>query len=187
MNAKIESLNAKLAETMGNASAIEMELQAEWNKVFDASTAIREAISRLDMSTEYQTNEYGEICQWVDFDLGEFEAVREYLREYLRDLYCVDLDAHNDILTMSLGSDCLIIQDDAHRARDSGVWQGHKLIIPQSDFETEDGEIDETKRNELIESYMEASGYFPGVFRVDQHGNVFPVNTQEAANERDSD
>jgi hypothetical protein len=35
------------------------------------------------------------------------------------------------------------------------------------------------KRNRLIKAHMEKTGCFPGVFRADDHGNVFPVNTQE--------
>ena len=50
-------------------------------------------------------------------------------------------------------------------------------IIIDGDEYTEDGEVDEVKRNELIEAYMEKTGCFPGVLSDDDHGNLFLVNT----------
>jgi hypothetical protein len=34
-------------------------------------------------------------------------------------------------------------------------------------------------RNGLVERHMEKTGCYPGVFRVTQYGDVFPVNTQK--------
>lgn len=177
MNSKIKALNKKLSEVAGNAADIETQLQVEWNKVFDDMTQLRKAVNALECSDDYATNEYGDIISWTRFDTSDFKDCQNYLKEYMRDSYCVDVDFQNDALSMSHGDDNLIIQDDSRHSRDNGVWQSHKQIIAESDYKTEDGEIDETKRNELIEAYMEKTGHFPGVYRIDYHGNVFSVNT----------
>jgi hypothetical protein len=79
---------------------------------------------------------------------------------------------------MSQG-ECLIIQDDTRH--DNGVWLSGKCIIDEVDYtdHTITGKVDTRKRNELIESWMEKNGYFPGVFRCDCYGNVYHVNTQD--------
>jgi hypothetical protein len=67
-----------------------------------------------------------------------------------------------------------VVQDDA--GRDNGVYLADKCIINESEYKN-DGEVDETKRNALIEAYMEKMGYFPGVFRRDRDGSVYSVKT----------
>ena len=173
MNDQINAIQARLDQVKGDASAIEMELQAEWFKVFEASEEIRDAVSKVEMSNEYQHNTFGEICQYVYCDLSEFPA--EFLREYLRDAHCVDLDG--ECLSMSQGDDCLVIQDDTRYGRDNGLWQSSKRVIDEVDYKDDDGEIDEAKRNALIEKHMERTGFYPGVYRVDSNGNIFPVKT----------
>ena len=59
----------------------------------------------------------------------------------------------------------------------NGVWLNSKCIIEESSYTDDDGEVNETKRNALIEAYMDKSGFFPGVFRTDSHGNVFAIKT----------
>ena len=182
MNKQIKALNEKLATIEEDASEIEAQLQAEWNEVFEDMTQLRDAVSQLEQSNQYSHNTYGEICSWVRFDTSDFKDCGEFLKEYLRESYCIDLDFDGDTLTMSHGDDNLVIQSDSRQNRDNGVWQDHKLIIAESDYKNEDGEIDETKRNELIELHMQKSDYFPGVFRVDYHGNIFPVSTAKKGN-----
>lgn len=175
MNKQIKALNKKLATIAGDASKIETQLQAEWNKVFEDMTQLRDAVTKLESSNDYCRNSYGEICSYLPFDASDFKDCGDFLKEYLRDAYCVDLDLENNSLTMSHGDDNLVIQDEM--GRDNGVWQDHKQVIAETEYKNDDGEIDETKRNELIEKHMQKSGYFPGVFRVDYHGNIFPVST----------
>lgn len=176
MNNQIKALNQNLFDNATMAEEIKAKLQIEWNKVFNDMVQIRDAVSKLEQSNDYMGNEYGEICSWVNFDLSDFKDCKEFFQEYMRERNFIEVDFQNDTLIMSHGDDNLIIQDDTRR--DNGVWQGGKLVIDESDYKTEDGEIDETKRNALIEAHMEKTGYFPGVYRIDYHGNVFPVNTK---------
>lgn len=53
-------------------------------------------------------------------------------------------------------------------------------MIPERDYKSDGEDVDVIKRNALIEAYMERSGYFPGVFRVDQRGNVSLVDTKNS-------
>ncbi len=93
----------------------------------------------------------------------------------MREYHFVDTDWKNDTLSMSQG-ESIIIQDDTRR--DNGVWLNGKRVIDESEYKV-DGEVDETNRNRLIEAYMTETGFFPGVFRCDSHGNIFLVNTQK--------
>lgn len=175
MNALIKSLNAKLAENQSNAFDIESELQLAWNDVFNDMAVIRDAVAKLECSNEYGINEYGDIYSWVRFDTSDFKRCQIYLVGYMRDAYCVDVDFENDTLVCRHGDDNIVIKDDTRH--DNGVWQGQKIVIDESEYKT-DGEIDETKRNALIQAHMKKTHYFPGVFRVDNYGNVFPVRTK---------
>ena len=175
MNKQIKALNKKLATIAEDASEIETQLQAEWNEVFEDMTQLRDAVTKLESSNDYCRNSYGEICSWVRFDTSDFKDCQAFLKDYMRESFCAEVDFENDSLTMNHGDDTLIIQDEM--GRDNGVWQDHKLVIAEIEYKNDDGEIDKTKRNELIEKHMQKSGYFPGVFRVDCHGNIFPVST----------
>ena len=153
------------------------ELQLEYNKVFDDSTLLRDAIAaaeKQDDGQRYQFNAFGEIEYWHRFyELSQFEDCKEYLESWLSDrtgfFY---IDWQNDCLLIPQGG-CFVINDDG----DVYDSDSHKVIVDASDY-TVDGEADIAKRNALIEAYMEKTGYYPGVFKADYYGNVFPVNTQ---------
>jgi hypothetical protein len=187
MNSKIKALNEKIAANRGNIAEIESELQKEWNKVFNDSTKLRDAISAVEMSNDYTFNRHGELCQFTHFyDLADFKDCREFLDNWLSDS-CVYADWENDALTMGVG-DWIQINDSYSRRDGRGdvylmdMSGRHKQILSASDWIDEDTrEEDEEKRNALIETWMEKEGTFPGVFRVDYHGNVFPVNTKAGA------
>jgi hypothetical protein len=176
MNTKIKELNAMLSNVQANECDIETELQLAWNEVFDDMTVLKDAVTQLENSKDYSRDSYGEIVSWIRFDFKDFDDCKEYLKEYMRENHYVDCDFENDSMTYSQG-DSLIIQDDTRR--DNGVWANHKCVIDENEYKTEENEVDESKRNQLIEAYMEKNGYFPGVFRCDQYGNVFLVNTKE--------
>ena len=174
MNKQIKDLNAQLASNLENLSDIETKLQAEWDRVFDDSGAIKAMMAKVENSTDYRFDEYGEIVSYHYVDLSDFKDSKKYLVQYLRRSYCADLDLVNECITYSQG-ECIVIQDETRR--DNGVWLNSKLIIDESKYKDENG-VNETKRNELIEAYMEKTGYFPGVFRSDSYGNVFSVSTK---------
>ena len=174
MNKQIKALNQKLASIAGDASEIETQLQAEWNKVFADMTVLKDAVAKLESSNEYGFDEDGEIVSWIAFDTSPFKGCEAYLVEYLRFNHCVEIDFFNNTLQTSHG-DCIVIQDDTRR--DNAVYLGYEVIIQELEYLDEDGKVDEVKRNALIEAYMEKMGGFSGVFRTDSYGNVFPVST----------
>ena len=174
MNKQIKDLNAQLASNLENLSDIETKLQEEWDRVFDDSGVIKAMMAKVEDSTDYRFDEYGEIVSYHYVDLSDFKDSKKYLVQYLRDSYCADLDLVNECITYSQG-ECIVIQDETRR--DNGVWLNSKLIIDESEYKDENG-VNETKRNELIEAYMEKTGYFPGVFRSDSYGNVFASSTK---------
>lgn len=175
----IESLNKKLALNQDNAAAIEAKLQTAWNKVFSKSKVIKDIVSKFDSSNEYTFDKWGEISSYIRFyDLKDFRECRVYFETYMQDMYSISVDWDNDCLLMNQG-ECLIIQDDTRR--DNGIWLNQKLVIPEDDYtdldETGHKEVNEVKRNELIEAYMKKTGFYPGVFRVDSYSNITHVKT----------
>lgn len=179
MNTKIETLLAELNDNCRNADAIKAKLQKEYDKVFDDSKALAKAIANAENASMYQIGEDGEVESWFRFSgLSDFHECREYFETWLLESHCMMVDWDNDCFLYSQG-ESLIIQDDARNRRDNGVWLSGKQIIEESEYRDDDGEVDESKRNELIEAWMEKNGYFPGVFRVDNYGNVSHVNTQK--------
>ncbi len=183
MNKRIEALTESLkaleSEHSAKSERLRESLQSAWDEVFNDSGKLRKAIENAEQANEYQFNAYGEIESWYRFaDLSDFAECREYFEAWLGETHCMTVDWNNDCLLYSQGDDNLIIQDDTRYGRDNGVWLNGECVIPESDYKTEDGEVDTVKRNALIEAHMERTGHFPGVFRADQHGNVFHVNTK---------
>lgn len=174
INNKIKALNKELTENDTKTIDIEKKLQCEYDKVFDKNKVLKEAIAAVNDSKEYSTNDCGDIVSWIRFDFTDFEHCKEYLLNYLRDGHYIDCDFTNDTLMLSHGNDNLIIQDDTRH--DNGVWCNGKCVIDESEYK-DDGEVDEDKRKELIEAYMQKTGFYPGVFRIDQHNNISLVKT----------
>ena len=181
MNKKIENLLAELSSNTKHATSIKAKLQAEYSAMFDDSKALQKAIANAEQASEYQMGEDGEIESWFRFGgLSDFQECREYFETWLQETHGMRVDWDNDCL-LNFQGEALIIQDDSRNRRDNGVWLSGKLVISESDYLDESNEVDEAKRNGLIEAWMESNGYFPGVFRVDYYGNVFFVNTHSKA------
>lgn len=182
MNNKIRELQTKLEAAESNAkltaNTLRQQLQSEYDKVFDDSKELTKVISNAESASEYQLGEYGEVESWYRWHgLSDFLDCREYFETWLSSNYCMRVDWQNELLIVSHGDDNIMIQDDTRQ--DNGVWQSGKLIIKEESYRDEDGEIDEDKRNALIEAHMERTGHFPGVFRVTQYGDVFFINTKK--------
>ena len=181
-NGEIETLNQMIKQAeMRNSTLIDTykkRLQQHWNKIFDNDKQLNQDAINTQSASEYSLDDEG-IVSWyrVKTDLKKYNEGREYLEEWLSDHYCLNIDWGNDCFTSYIGNDNIMIQDDTRR--DNGVWQSHKLLFDESEYTDENGNIDLIKRNELIESHMEKTGYFPGVFRVTQYGYLYPVNTKE--------
>ena len=173
MNNKITKLLDKLNNQANEMEGIKIDLQDEYNKVFDSMPQVKEMVAKLEQSNNYTIDKYGEIASIESVNLSDFQECGAYFVDYMRDNHYITIDLDNGYMTYSQGPDCMIIQDDTRH--DNGVWLEGKLVIKESEYK-EDGDVDELKRNELIEAYMEKTGYFPGVFRVDAYGNVFLVD-----------
>ena len=177
MNKSIELLlkmkNLAELEHDSKVDAYHKQLKKEFDKVFDNDKALQKAINDSESASEYGNDSSG-IYSWFRFSgLSEFkDDAKEFLDEYLSDLG-IQVDWDNECL-MHYQGESLVIQDDTRH--DNGIWLECKLIIPESEYKIE-GEVNETLRNKLIEEYMEKTGFYPGVFRVDYYGNVFSVNT----------
>jgi len=163
----IQELKEKLEKNQNARNAIETELQAEYDKIYNDSNVVKQMIRDVEDSRDYQFGYYGDIESWVSVDLSPFKGEIQYLSEYLSE-YFVNVDEQNELLTMNLGNDNILINHEGD------VFQEGKLIVDCSEYGTS-----EKKMNKLIEEHMEETGYFPGVFRTDYHGNVFLHNTRE--------
>ena len=106
--------------------------------------------------------------------------LRDAVADYLRDR-CIDVNWESDCFHMYCG-DCITVQHGMRHRGDNGAWDGHKLVIPQTDYEDADGDIDEGKLCHLLERYMESTGVFPDIVWLDAHDNVTPItNTLKKA------
>jgi hypothetical protein len=175
----IQKLQYKLNNSKQDTSKIVEQLQLEYNKKFKRNESLNKAIDELNKSNKYSTDEQGEIVQWIGFDFGDFKDCMDYLTEYLSEYHFIITDFKNDNLYMRLGPNIIINEDYDVYDQDSGKVIVKKLEYydSDSDYNPEDPES-ELKRNELIEAWMQKTGYFPEVFKVDRYNNVFHVNTQ---------
>jgi hypothetical protein len=164
----MRELKEKLAELKNQVNQTESELQKEYDKVFEDCQFLQEILSKLENSTHYFA-EYDEICRYVDFcNIEKFEEDSNYLENYLSEYHLLRVDWENRLLIAGEGPSIIVNEDGDVLDQDSGKW-----IIKRNDYKTE------RERNLLIESWMEETGYFPGVFSVDRHGNTFSINTRE--------
>jgi len=179
VNSKIKNLLLELESTRTSRESIESKLQLEYDAVFNDSKTLAKAISNAENASEYGTDENGEIYSWYRFaGLSDYADCRTYFENWLSETHCMGVDWDNDCLTLNQG-ESFIIQDDSDRSRDNGIYLNSKCIINESEYRDESGDVDEIKRNKLIEKHMTDSGFFPGVFRVTRYGDVFSVNTQK--------
>lgn len=150
-------------------------LQTEYNRLFDDWKDLHQAIAALEDATDYGSDGSG-IYRWTRFNgVDKDDVAVEFLTEYLSDR-CVYLDAEHGALFTYIGPAIIINEDGDVVDEDGGRW-----FLSRRDYMDNDGHRCEHKRAYLIEQYMEKTGYWPGVFRCDRYGNVFPVNTQALA------
>lgn len=180
MNSRIKELHDKLdlqnREARMLADRASANLQLEYNKVFDKDSKLAKAIANAENASCYQVNECGEVESWYRYpDLADIpEEARPYFETWLAGMGAMGVDWKNDALLVNHG-ESIMIQDDV--SRDNGVWLAGKCIVAESEYLDTNGDVDATKRNALIEAYMERTGYFPGVFRVSRYGDVSFVRT----------
>jgi hypothetical protein len=152
------------------------ELLTILTPVFENDTELQASVDELMESNEYGINEYSEIYSWCRVDIDRYKELGDYiieaLQEWLNESHCIYIDTENDAFTYNQGDDNITINDDGD------IFEGNKLIIDSNEYkDVDDDDAREALRNELIENHMAKTGYFPGVFSVDRHGNVFSVST----------
>ena len=172
----IKSLNEKLkklqAESNEVKSDLESRLQVEYNKIFEDNVYLRTVIGDLNRSNEYGMQDH-EVYAWTRFYGSKFEDCRQYLENWLEEQDCIRVDWENDALLLMKGHS-LIINSEGVYDQDS-----QKFVVEAFQY-TVEGQEDTALRNQLIEAWMKDTGYFPGVFKVDYCGNVFPVDTTKS-------
>lgn len=169
-----------------NDSAIEKR-EKLLNEAFELMNArlnknktLNEYIEKLESSRELTVDESdGWPMRWTHFDSSQFidiksELEREALTRFLSESFFVYIDFKNDIIISNDGPCILINEDGDVLDQNSGKW-----IIDKSEYVDDNGEEIPFKRNELIEEWMEKSGYFPSVVSQDRYGNMFYVSTKE--------
>jgi hypothetical protein len=175
---KINNIKAENQKTLNELKEKAQSVFAKKMNSPKNQKIIKDMVSRVENSKEL-TNVPND--QWLylwsreDFSkLANDDFQKDLLQEYMRENFCVEIDFKNDVLMSCIGP-CIIINDDG----DILDEEANKWIIKKSDYRNEENELDIKLRNELIEKYMEKSGYFPSVVSVDRHGNAFFVNTKE--------
>jgi hypothetical protein len=171
----------------------DFQANARHSIIKDAETVLRRKLTRskefkkllseLETTRQLTDVTYDEFPhRWIRADFSLFiDETNHFQREIFQ--ACLDsmdtftiADFENDSLTTSEGP-CIMINDSGDR-EDGNIWLEGKLIIDRDEYRDENGDLDESRRNELIEAYMTASGYFPSVVSVGQCGINGYVNTQ---------
>jgi len=170
----IKELNNKLDELKSESNKIEAELQRSWNLVFEDLHAIRAGILALDTSNKYVFSGHGDIIAIADFDTDAFKDCQEYFTQYMSDIHFVEVDFSNGVISTMVGPS-FVINDDG----DVYDQENDRLFVSMDEYVGDDGVADIDKRDNMIESYMESEGFYPGVFETDRSGNVKLVNTKK--------
>jgi len=183
MNSKIESLKQALEsanqfvsevskDARARVSDVETMLQSTWDEAFDANQDLQTALKALDESKALTSVDGDDwYHRWTRYQAPEsfdLEAFKAYL-----DDRCVYYDPKHHALTTTEGS-ALIVDDEGHvYDQDAG-----KVVVKPELYETV------AERNALIEAYMQRSGCFPRVIKVNRYGEPFGyVNTKSKGEE----
>lgn len=137
-------------------------------KKLEKNSELKKLVSKLENSRDLTQVNGGEFFHiWTRADFSEFIDTEnkfqcELFSDYMAENYDTIVDFKNDCISSCIGPAILINHEGDILDQDSGKW-----IIEKSDYETEE------ERNELIEKYMEKTGYYPSIIRCDYHGNAF--------------
>lgn len=185
MKKSIQNLEKRLSKLNALSKSAYAKILDEALKIIrtklDSNSKFNKCIQSLESSRELAGDECGWPERWIRFDASDFidtdsSLEREVFKVYLSEYHGCYWNPEHDALLSSDGP-CIVINEDGDVFdQDSG-----KCVIPVDDTRDEDGEISISKRNQLIEQYMESKGYFPSVVSCDRYGNMHYVNTKENA------
>lgn len=176
-----KQLNETKAENQSRVNSLKADIQASLSARYADWKALQTALDKLQAfeGVRYCTDEGGCATAWVRFDA--MADIPDEEREYFEDYNSSEgtyLDWENSVLINSLGHDEIFINDSG-RKHDRGVYQSSKRLFSEDEYTDEAGEVSEVLRNALIESHMNATGCFPGVFVTSEYDNeLTPVITQ---------
>ncbi len=192
-----KTIDQLFEERASNAAATTEEISTLLHAIWDDCGPLNKAIAALENAakpTWLGTDDEGWPAGYIDLPIDVPKREREFLSEWLID-YCCYLD--DDRIVMTYGPSIIIEregdvydQDSHKRIVTSGEYKARMLNSEAGccDDEPEYDEVDDDiRRNALIEAYMEKNGYFPGVYRIDHHGNIFPVDTRRPSEKEKDD
>lgn len=164
-------------QAASRVTILENKLKPKYFKLFEKQLAkeMTKVFTALEMSNDYCYDKYGEIQHWIR--ATELLAMipkqaREYFSEYVNESYCAYVDWENDTVYALDHGNIIINHEGDIIDTDSDKW-----IIKHTDYQDDNGDYDLNKRNELIEAYMEKTGYYPGVFKQDYYGDLTAIST----------
>lgn len=166
---KIKSLEKHRLEMNQVVSQVESQLLEEYSKIFEKDTKLQTAIKELEDSKEFGIDDG--IYRWNRFDFDDYKdnnEVIEYLEQYLNEHHFINIDIKNDAIMKNEGFNLILDHDGNIYDEDS-----QEFIIDHSEY------TNKSKRNKLVNNWMEKNGYFPGLFSVDRYNNVFLINLNE--------
>ena len=152
-------------------------LEAEFDRVFDSDKALQGSLKTIDDSDEYTFNECGEVYSFIRIDRNLIDYYKsiagalDQLERYLADYNGLVLDTENECILSCMGS--YIAINDKGEVYEFDICGKIKWITTQDEYKTV------KNRNLIIESHMEKTGEYNGVFKIDSYGMVTRVNTQE--------
>ena len=167
------------------STEIQDQLQVELFKVFDKCDELAKAVGELESSSDYEGDEFGGVYRYILYSVpSEYQDFSDELATWFSEAHCLTLDTgvspgQHTVLKSYCG-DCIIINDEGD------IFLSHKLIISADEYRDDEGDKCDIKRNQLIEQYMESSGYFPEVLEADYYGGLQYVDTKatsEVSNE----
>lgn len=189
MNKKLKTLVKKYQDATEYSVELHKLILAELSLVLEphAESIAKEIDNAPDAKTDYQWGEHGEIERVVSIQLPNEDDfankygmdatgdIRQVLNELVSDLTCAHIDFDNSV-ALQVEMDAIIVQTEG-RKTDRGVYTNNKRIINETEYLDDNDQIDTTKRNQLIEEYMDKTGYYPSVFTIDYYGTIQLIKT----------
>lgn len=165
INKLLETIKTQNKNHSDAISCIKEKIQAELNPIFESDAELKTDIEKHESSLEYMASgDYPLVDKWSQaYSISKYSDFIEYLETYLEFIY---IDLKNECF-ISCDGEAIIVNQDGD------IFLGGKLIFNSDSYNSE------TKRNKLIEDYMESSGYFPNTFYQDHYGNLSLIKTQK--------